>query len=71
VIGTERDRFAELARDLKTYADALYSSVDQYPGAMSDDMRMKEGGPMGGGPLGTRMRNETSVTKMSAEHAST
>ena len=69
VIGTERDRFAELARDLKTYADALDSSADQHPDAMSDDMRMKKGEPMGGGPLGTRMRSETSVSKMSAEHA--
>lgn len=69
VIVTERERFAELARDLKTYADALYSSADRYPGAMSDNMRMKRGEPMGGGPLGTRMRNETSVSDISAEHA--
>ncbi|MDX3925153.1 MAG: cytochrome c [Shinella sp.] len=69
VISTERDRFAELARDLKTYADALYSAADKHPDVMSDDMRMKEGEPMGGGPLGTRMRKETSISKMSAEHA--
>ncbi|ANK87024.1 MULTISPECIES: cytochrome c [Rhizobium] len=69
VIATERNRFSELARDLKTYADALSSTADRHPDRMSDDMRMKEREPMGGGPLGTRIRSEASMSAMSAEHA--
>lgn len=68
-IAAEPDRFAALARDLKSYADALASAADTHPGAMSDDMRMKPGEPMGGGPLGTRVRNEATLSSMSAEHA--
>ncbi|OWV87971.1 cytochrome C [Rhizobium sp. N122] len=68
-IAAEPDRFAALARDLKSYADALASAADKNPGAMSDDMRMKPGEPMGGGPLGTRVRNEATLSSISAEHA--
>ena len=68
-IAAEPDRFAALARDLKSYADALATAADRHPGAMSDDMRMKPGEPMGGGPLGTRVRNEATLSSMSAEHA--
>jgi cytochrome c556 len=68
-IAAEPDRFAALARDLKSYADALASAADRHPGAMSEDMRMKTGEPMGGGPLGTRVRNEATLSSMSAEHA--
>lgn len=68
-VATDHDRFGELARDLKTYADTLASAADRHPSSMSEDMRMKQGEPMGGGPLGTRMRKETTVSSMSAEHA--
>lgn len=69
VIATDHDRFAELARDLKTYADALSSAAERHPEAMSDDMLMKQGEAIGGGPLGTRVRSQASMSKLSAEHA--
>lgn len=68
-IAGDPERFAALAKDLKTYADALAVAAESHPGEMTDDMRMKQGEAMGGGPLGTRLRDETQLSKMSAEHA--
>ena len=68
-VATDPERFAALAKDLKTYADALASAADKHPGEMTEDMRMKQGEAMGGGPLGTRLRDETQLSKLSAEHA--
>lgn len=65
-IFTDRDRFAELARDLKRYADALAEAAKQHPGEMTDEMRMKDGELMEGGILGSRRKTRTS--DMSAEH---
>jgi hypothetical protein len=36
---------------------------------MPASMRMKPGEAMGGGPLGTHVRNEQELSAMSAEHA--
>lgn len=68
-IGGARDRFDDLAQDLKTYADRLATAADEHPDKMTEDMRMTDKEPMGGGPLGTRMRSEASVSSMSAEHS--
>nr|WP_325262875.1 cytochrome c [uncultured Rhizobium sp.] len=68
-IKAERDRFTELARDLKAYADRLGAAADEHSGRMTSDMRMADKEPMGGGPLGTGVRSEASISSMSAEHA--
>lgn len=67
-LGEERDRFDRLATDLRNYANALAAAAERNPGTMGANMRMKLGEPMGGGPLGTHVRNETKLSSMSAEH---
>ena len=69
LIASDPDRFNDLAQDLKTYADKLAEAADKQPDSMSDEMRMDDREPMGGGPLGTRIRNNASLSAMSAEHA--
>jgi len=68
VIATDHDRFAELATDLKNYADNLIKAAEQHPGPMSEDMRMKKGEQMQGGILGSRYKPERSESEISAEH---
>ena len=68
-IAVNHARFAELAKDLKTYAEVLSAAADKHPDVMPDEMRMKRGEPVGGGPLGTRLRNESQLAGLSAEHA--
>jgi cytochrome c556 len=63
----ERDRFDRIANDLRDYAVAL--DAQNNPGQMSASMRMKPGEAMGGGPLGTHVRNEQELLAMPAEHA--
>jgi cytochrome c556 len=65
----ERDRFDRFANDLRDYAVALDAAAENNPGPMSASMRMKPGEPMGGGPLGTHVRNEQELSAMPAEHA--
>ena len=67
-IGTERERFERLADDLGDYARALETAAVDNPGPMTDRMRMKPGGAMGGGPLGTHVRNEAALSSIPAEH---
>jgi cytochrome c556 len=65
----ERDRFERIASDLRDYAVALDAAAEKNPGPMPASMRMKPGEAMGGGPLGTHVRNEQELSAMSAEHA--
>jgi cytochrome c556 len=65
----ERDRFDRIANDLRDYAIALDAAAQNNPGQMSASMRMKPGEAMGGGPLGTHVRNEQELLAMPAEHA--
>ncbi|MBY3116844.1 cytochrome c [Rhizobium laguerreae] len=65
----ERDRFDRIANDLRDYAVALDAAAQNNPGQMSASMRMKPGEAMGGGPLGTHVRNEQELLAMPAEHA--
>lgn len=65
----ERDRFDRIANDLRDYAVALDAAAQNNPGPMPAGMRMKPGEPMGGGPLGTHVRNEQELSAMPAEHA--
>ncbi|OHV19284.1 cytochrome C [Rhizobium sp. RMa-01] len=65
----ERDRFDRMANDLRDYAVALDAAAEKNPGPMPASMRMKPGEPMGGGPLGTHVRNEQELSEMPAEHA--
>ncbi|EJC66417.1 cytochrome c [Rhizobium sp. 1AS11] len=65
----ERDRFDRLANDLRDYAVALDAAAEKNPGQMPASMRMKPGEMMGGGPLGTHVRNEQELSAMPAEHA--
>lgn len=67
-IGTERERFERLADDLGDYARALETAAVDNPGLMTDRMRMKPGEAMGGGPLGTHVRNEAALSSIPAEH---
>ncbi|WP_425352406.1 cytochrome c [Rhizobium chutanense] len=64
----ERERFDRLANDLREYAVALEAAAQNNPGPMPSGMRMKPGEAMGGGPLGTHVRNEQALSAMSAEH---
>ncbi|MBY5338971.1 cytochrome C [Rhizobium leguminosarum bv. viciae] len=64
----ERDRFDRIANDLRDYAVALDAAAQNNPGPMSASMRMKPGEVMGGGPLGTHVRNEQQLLAMPAEH---
>ncbi len=63
----DRDRFARLADDLKAYADALGAAAQKNPGEMTNDMRMKPGKPMSGGPFGTDVSAEM-LGSIPAEH---
>jgi len=65
----ERERFDRLANDLKSYAAALAVAAEKNPTAMNETMRMKPGEPMGGGPLGTHVKNEAQLSSVPAEHA--
>jgi cytochrome c556 len=65
----ERERFDRLANDLKAYATALDAAADKNPTMMTESMRMKPGEPMGGGPLGTHVKNEAQLSSVPAEHA--
>ncbi|MDP9809483.1 cytochrome c556 [Rhizobium tibeticum] len=65
----EHERFDRLANDLKSYAVALTVAADKNPAAMTESMRMKPGEPMGGGPLGTHVKNEAQLSSVPAEHA--
>lgn len=65
----ERDRFDRIANDLRDYAAALDAAAQKNPGPMPASMRMKPGEAMGGGPLGTHVRNEHELSAMPAEHA--
>lgn len=65
----ERDRFDRIANDLRDYAVALDAAAEKNPGPMPAGMRMKPGEAMGGGPLGTHVRNEQELSAMPAEHA--
>ncbi|MGO6847400.1 cytochrome C [Rhizobium ruizarguesonis] len=65
----ERDRFDRIANDLRDYAVALAAAAEKNPGPMSAGMRMKPGEAMGGGPLGTHVRDEQELSAMPAEHA--
>ncbi|APO74496.1 cytochrome-c/b562 protein [Rhizobium etli 8C-3] len=67
-IPEERDRFDRIANDLRGYAAALDVAAEQNPGPMPASMRMKPGEAMGGGPLGTHIRNEQELSAMPAEH---
>ena len=64
----ERDRFDRIANDLRDYAVALDAAAEKNPGPMPASMRMKPGEAMGGGPLGTQVRNERELSAMPAEH---
>lgn len=68
-IATDHEKFAKLALDLKRYADILGKAAQQNPDEISEDMRMKGGEQMEGGPLGSRRKTGMSSTEMSAEHA--
>ena len=68
-IPAERERFDRIANDLRDYAVALDAAARSNPGSMSASMRMKPGEAMGGGPLGTHVRNEQDLLAMPAEHA--
>ncbi|MFL5013513.1 c-type cytochrome [Rhizobium sp.] len=65
----ERERFDRIANDLRDYAVALDAAAEKNPGPMPASMRMKPGEAMGGGPLGTHVRNEQELLAMPAEHA--
>ena len=65
----ERERFDRIANDLRDYAVALDAAAQNNPGPMPASMRMKAGEAMGGGPLGTHVRNEQELSAMPAEHA--
>ena len=65
----ERERFDRIANDLRDYAVALDAAAQNNPGPMPASMRMKPGEAMGGGPLGTHVRNEQELSAMPAEHA--
>ncbi|MFF0950837.1 c-type cytochrome [Rhizobium leguminosarum] len=65
----ERERFDRLANDLRDYAVALDAAAENNPGGMPASMRMKPGEAMGGGPLGTHVRNEQELSALPAEHA--
>ncbi|MFW8585956.1 cytochrome c [Rhizobium beringeri] len=65
----ERERFDRIANDLRDYAVALDAAAEKNPGPMPASMRMKPGEAMGGGPLGTHVRNEQELSAMPAEHA--
>ncbi|NEI06125.1 cytochrome c [Rhizobium leguminosarum] len=65
----ERDRFDRIANDLRDYAVALAAAAEKNPGSMSAGMRMKPGQAVGGGPLGTQVRDEQELSAMPAEHA--
>jgi cytochrome c556 len=65
----ERGRFDRIANDLHDYAVALDAAAASNPGPMTASMRMKPGEAMGGGPLGTHVRNEEDLSTMAAEHA--
>lgn len=68
-IPVERERFDRIANDLRDYAVALDAAARNNPGPMPASMRMKPGEAMGGGPLGTHVRNEQDLLAMPAEHA--
>ncbi|MGZ2483501.1 cytochrome c556 [Rhizobium pisi] len=68
-IREERERFDRIANDLRDYAVALDAAAQNNPGPMPASMRMKPGEAMGGGPLGTHVRNEQELSAMPAEHA--
>jgi cytochrome c556 len=68
-IREERERFDRIANDLRDYAVALDAAAQNNPGPMPASMRMKPGEAMGGGPLGTHVRNEQELSVMPAEHA--
>ena len=68
-IREERERFDRIANDLRDYAVALDAAAQNNPGPMPASMRMKAGEAMGGGPLGTHVRNEQELSAMPAEHA--
>jgi cytochrome c556 len=65
----ERDRFDRIANDLRDYAAALDAAAQKNPGPMTASMRMKPGEAIGGGPLGSHVRNEHELSVMPAEHA--
>nr|WP_192730793.1 cytochrome c [Rhizobium viscosum] len=67
-IGAERERFDRLADDLRDYAGALEAAAVENAGPMTDGMRMRPGEAMGGGPLGTHVRNEAALSSIPAEH---
>ncbi|MFS8110951.1 cytochrome c [Rhizobium jaguaris] len=67
-IGGERDRFDRLASDLRDYARSLGADAADNPGPMTDRMRMRPGEAMGGGPLGTYVRNKAELSSITAEH---
>ncbi len=69
LIAAERERFAQLSDDLERYAMAVASAASDSPGPMPQDMRMREGETVSGGPFAKRPRNAANEAPMSAEHA--
>lgn len=67
-IRDERARFDSLANDLRDYAHALGAAAKRNHGQMTEQMRMKPGEPMGGGPFGTHIQNEAELSSIPAEH---
>ncbi|MBX4954259.1 cytochrome c [Rhizobium lentis] len=67
-IPEERERFDRFADDLRNYAVALDAAALNNAGPMPAGMRMKPGEAMGGGPLGTHVRNDQALAAMPAEH---
>jgi len=66
VIAVDRSRFDKLSAELQRYAEALSTAAKNNPVSM-DEMFMKAGEGMGGGPFGTG-RSEIS-SNVSAEHS--
>lgn len=69
LIAAERERFAQLSDDLERYAIAVASAASDSPGPMPQDMRMREGETVSGGPFAKRPRNAANEAPISAEHA--
>ena len=67
-IGAERERFGGLADDLGDYARGLEAAAVEHPGAMTENMRMKPGEAMGGGPFGTHVQSKARLSSTPAEH---
>lgn len=69
LIASEQERFAQLSDDLQRYAEVVAHAASGSAGSMPDDMRMRKGETVSGGPLGKRTQNDTNGSAMSAEHA--